>query len=198
MPSASMDEEAPGFIGVVLAGGKSTRMGRDKALLEVAGRRLLDRAVDLLRQAGAGSIVVSGHRPPYDSVPDHWVGRGPLGGLASVLRARPLAPGRALIVLPVDAPGLCASDLRRLIDSVRGQGAAACFEGHPLPLALRADDQMLGQLEAILNDPAQKASVQRFAATLTLTILPADAVDLRNLNTPSDLHPFSQALREAR
>lgn len=192
MPSASTVERASGFMGVVLAGGKSTRMGRDKALLELAGRTLLDRAVDLLRQAGAAPIVVSGHRPSYDSVPDLWKGRGPLGGLASVLKARPLSPGRGLIVLPVDAPGLRVSDLGRLMDCLTEDGAAACFEGHPLPLGLRSDKGTLGRLEAILRDPIQKASVQRFAATASLTVLPAENVDLRNLNAPADLQAFSR------
>ncbi|MHA7834991.1 MAG: molybdenum cofactor guanylyltransferase [Algiphilus sp.] len=192
MPSASTVESASGFMGVVLAGGKSTRMGRDKALLELAGQTLLDRSINLLRKAGAAPIVVSGHRPSYDCVPDLWEGRGPLGGLASVLKARPLSPGRALIVLPVDAPGLRVSDIRRLMDCLTEDGAAACFEGHPLPLGFRTDKDTLWRLGAILRDTTQKASVHRFAATGSLTVLPAENVDLRNLNAPADLQAFSR------
>ena len=51
------------FTGVVLAGGRSSRMGRDKALLEIDGCTLLDRAVALLHEAGAATVIVSGDRP---------------------------------------------------------------------------------------------------------------------------------------
>jgi molybdopterin-guanine dinucleotide biosynthesis protein A len=50
--------------GLVFAGGESRRMGRDKALLEIGGATLLQRAVNLVRRAGGAPFVVGRRRPP--------------------------------------------------------------------------------------------------------------------------------------
>ena len=70
-------------LGVVLAGGRSQRMGADKARLVWRGERLLDRAVSMLRGAGCTRVLVSGDYPEYPHVADCYGDRGPLGGLAS-------------------------------------------------------------------------------------------------------------------
>jgi molybdenum cofactor guanylyltransferase len=77
--------------GFVLAGGKSSRMGVDKALLEISGVSLLARAASLLQSVtGEPKIVAS--PSVYGSlglplVADDWPGCGPLSGIATVLRA---------------------------------------------------------------------------------------------------------------
>ena len=76
--------------GFVLAGGKSSRMGSDKASLEIAGVSLIARAVRLLESVtGNPTIIASTSR--YRSlgapiVADGWPGSGPLGGIATVFR----------------------------------------------------------------------------------------------------------------
>jgi len=74
------------ILGVVLAGGQSTRFGSDKALAELGGRTLLARAVDAL--SGWCDFVIVAGRPlaPAPTIPD-WPGpdAGPLGGLAAAL-----------------------------------------------------------------------------------------------------------------
>ena len=79
--------------GAVLAGGASSRMGRPKALIEIDGRTLLDRAVGALTAAAIDPVIVvggdqaaieaAGHR----FVPDEYPGEGPLGGIISALGA---------------------------------------------------------------------------------------------------------------
>jgi molybdopterin-guanine dinucleotide biosynthesis protein A len=111
------------FVGVVLAGGRSTRMGRDKAGLMVDGERLLDRQVRLLREAGAGRVLLSlagssaGETPSLPAgteiVVDRRPSSGPLAGIEAALRS---AQGHAVMVLAVDLPGLRAGHLRRLRD----------------------------------------------------------------------------------
>ena len=75
----------------ILAGGQSRRMGRDKALLNWRGQPLLAHMVATARAAGAAEVVISGDPAQYAAfgpcVPDQWPGCGPLGGIASVLRA---------------------------------------------------------------------------------------------------------------
>lgn len=78
--------------GIILAGGKSVRMGRDKAYMEVAGQPQLVRLVEALRPV-FGNIIVSANAPcPYrwprvKIVPDIDPGCGPLAGIYSALAA---------------------------------------------------------------------------------------------------------------
>ena len=71
--------------GAVLAGGASSRMGRDKAFIEVGGRTLLDGAVNALQRASADPIVVIGGdreqvlAAGHAFVPDAYPGEGPRG-----------------------------------------------------------------------------------------------------------------------
>ncbi|UUS13945.1 NTP transferase domain-containing protein [Stenotrophomonas sp. CD2] len=63
--------------GIVLAGGLSSRMGRDKALLPWKGRTLLEHMRGLLLQAGAGRVWVSGDYPAFGGIPDQVARCGP-------------------------------------------------------------------------------------------------------------------------
>jgi molybdenum cofactor guanylyltransferase len=76
--------------GFILAGGKSSRMGGDKALLEINGISLIARAARLL-QSVTGDPTIVASPSLYSSlglaiVPDDWPGFGPLGGMATALR----------------------------------------------------------------------------------------------------------------
>ena len=90
-------------VGVVLAGGASSRMGRDKALLGLSGSSLVERAAAKLAAvcyevllADGGRETLAGHR----SVADHPA-RGPAAG---ILGAAAAAPGASLLVLACDLP----------------------------------------------------------------------------------------------
>jgi molybdopterin-guanine dinucleotide biosynthesis protein A len=77
--------------GVVLAGGRSSRMGRDKASLLIAGEPLLQRVVGRVRQALEEVLVVGPHElkrlvPGVRVIPDLQLARGPLGGLVTALQ----------------------------------------------------------------------------------------------------------------
>ena len=99
--------------GLVLAAGEGRRFGGPKALVEIDGERLVDRAVRVLREAGlATAYVVQGAAPltvPGAQVVDN---AGWAEGLGSSLRAglSALAPDvSAVVVLVVDQPGLTAA-----------------------------------------------------------------------------------------
>lgn len=83
----------PALGGAVLAGGASSRMGRDKALIEIDGVTLVERAVAALADAGARDVVVVGGDGEalrglgLEVVADVWPGEGPLGGIITALRA---------------------------------------------------------------------------------------------------------------
>lgn len=76
--------------GYVLAGGGSTRLGQDKALIEFDGKPLLLRAFRLLESAVRRVTVVASRRQYAELgvpiIPDEWPGSGPLGGIVTALR----------------------------------------------------------------------------------------------------------------
>jgi molybdopterin-guanine dinucleotide biosynthesis protein A len=84
-------ESVEQIAGYILAGGQSSRMGRDKALLELSGVPLVVRAARLVESV-AGTPTVVGHPEIFRAlhlrtIPDDWPGAGPLGGIATALRA---------------------------------------------------------------------------------------------------------------
>jgi molybdopterin-guanine dinucleotide biosynthesis protein A len=103
--------------GVIQAGGKSTRMGgTPKALMELGGRRIIERAVAVVREVVDHVLVVTNTPELYrflglPMVPDVFPDHGSLGGLYSGLAA---APGDAAFTVACDMPFLRA-DVARLV-----------------------------------------------------------------------------------
>lgn len=110
--------------GYVLAGGGSTRFGRDKALVEFGGVPLLLRIVALLKGCTAGVSVVAGSQkyreldPQLEMLDDRWPGEGPLGGIVTALEnsAASDAPARWNLILSCDLPFLTPQWLAAIVD----------------------------------------------------------------------------------
>ena len=113
------------FDAVLLAGGKSTRMGADKAGVLVRGEALWRRQLTTLRDLGPDEIFISGRDGgPYaeaglEILKDLYVGRGPLGGLEAAL-FRTMKP--FLVVLAIDLPEMRADFLARLVELAISRG----------------------------------------------------------------------------
>ena len=112
------------MIGVVLAGGRSTRLGQDKVRLRLPGdgRDMLARTADLLAACTDGVVIScrapnAGEEtlalPGIRSIPDAKPGLGPLGGVWSALREL----RQPILVLSCDLPFMDVPTLRRLIDA---------------------------------------------------------------------------------
>jgi molybdopterin-guanine dinucleotide biosynthesis protein A len=105
--------------GVIQAGGKSTRMGgRPKALMELGGRRIIDRVVEVLRGVTRDVLLVTNTPELYATlglpmVPDVFPDHGSLGGIYSGLKA---APGDAAFTVACDMPFLMPEVARLVID----------------------------------------------------------------------------------
>lgn len=95
-------------LGVVLAGGLSSRMGENKAHLQHKHSNMLTFSQKLLQDSGIEQVVVSGNE---FQVPDIVKNMGPLGGIYSILqRYQP----KSILVLPVDLPLMDAKSLTQL------------------------------------------------------------------------------------
>jgi molybdopterin-guanine dinucleotide biosynthesis protein A len=99
--------ERTDLTGIIMAGGKSSRMGKEKGLVEFRGRRFIQYGIDLLTSY-VGKVIISSSNPSYlsyglEMVPDEIAGQGPAAGLASVLKK---SSTRWNLVLACDLPFL--------------------------------------------------------------------------------------------
>ncbi len=122
--------------GVVLAGGKSARMGHTKALIEIDGRAMADRVLDALREVGAEPLlIVGGDSGELDAltapvIPDIEPGEGPVGGVLSALvHAEHWSDIDAIFVLACDLPWLTATTLSLVLDAVSDRPDADVWVG---------------------------------------------------------------------
>ena len=125
------------IIAVLLAGGKSLRMGQCKALLKVEGETLLRRTVRVL--TGFEELWLSTNDPalakglPVRLVADNYPGCGPLAGLEAALSA---TEQEALVCVSCDLPYLTESVPRLLLEMLGEADAAVCMDSagrvHPL------------------------------------------------------------------
>jgi molybdopterin-guanine dinucleotide biosynthesis protein A len=120
-----MDGPAADVAAFVLAGGKSTRMGTDKAFVMLDGRTLLARAVELARTA-TDDVRIVGSAEKFAAfapvVEDVFRECGPLGGIHVALRA---STAELNLMLAVDVPFVPAALLRYLVTRARGSDAIA-------------------------------------------------------------------------
>ncbi|HEX8078446.1 MAG TPA: molybdenum cofactor guanylyltransferase, partial [Chthoniobacterales bacterium] len=106
---------------LLLAGGESRRMGRDKATMEVGGEPLWKRQLKVLRALGPEKMFVSARTAPA-WLPDHVAlllddppSRGPLSGLAKALASMETTH---VVALAVDMPFITVGELQRLLEHV--------------------------------------------------------------------------------
>jgi molybdopterin-guanine dinucleotide biosynthesis protein A len=180
------------FSAVLLAGGRSLRMGSDKATLVVDGRPLWRRQIETLRDSGAAEIFVSGQRGIFgeiETLEDDVAEAGPLTGLiVSFRRARfPF-----VLVLAVDMPEMSATYLQKLVSFARpGMGVVPrrgeVFE----PLAAVYPREALAVAEA--TRMKGERALQGFARSLVNAgfLLPFEVPEEEanffvNMNTPAD------------
>ena len=155
---------------IILAGGKSRRMGTDKALLTLDGETLLARTVRVLRESGCTQIAVVGRETSLENVtflPDEHPGEGPLAALATAL-AQTENP---VLVVPCDLPRLSVQAIRWLSDQEPGEFGVITTtpDGRHQPLFARYSPALLPTLRTALANgersfkPLLNSPLLRFA-----------------------------------
>ena len=187
----------PPFTAVLLAGGKSTRMGRDKAGVLIDGQPLWQRQLATLRAVHPQELFISGKPDgPYadagvEILADNFPGLGPLAGLEAALRR---ASHPLVLVLAIDLPAMTADFLSILVRHAAAS-ATGCvprddrwFE----PLAAVYPRACLPLAEACLR--AADRSMQRFVRLAVeqgfmrvREVSECDRALFRNVNLPDDL-----------
>jgi len=164
---------------IILVGGASSRMGRDKADLSWHGRGAVERLAGVAASLGAGLVITAGRGgfglPHAD---DPAPGGGPVSGIAAGLATLQAAGAVRALVLAVDAPTLLAADLAPLIGA---PSPGAAYDGLNLPLVM--------DLAAAPAGAGAGWAVGRLVAEAGLKRLepPVDAIErLRGANTPEE------------
>ncbi len=190
-----MAEPVPLLAGLVLAGGRSERLGRDKAAVVLDGQPLLERAVRLLgailpdvriaiRPDQAGEAL----RQRFPLLFDTMAGIGPAAGL---LAAHAAAPGVAWLVMACDLPRIGVDELTRLVAARDPARCATAFrsprDGRPEPLCAIYEPATLARFQRQVaggGSSSPRGLLEGCAAVL----LEAPAADqLDSINTREDL-----------
>ena len=170
-----------GLTGVLLVGGASTRFGSPKALADIDGETLAERAWRLLGDACEERIAVGKHADgldlPFELLDDGTDVRAPIAGVVAGLRA---ATSDVVVVIPVDMPRLTREALRALADACRD---AAVPPTGPLPGAYRRS--ALAALEGALA--SGELSLRDAIRALDVATVDLDASVLVNVNTQDDV-----------
>jgi molybdopterin-guanine dinucleotide biosynthesis protein A len=195
------------FSGCVLAGGKSSRMGNDKAWLEINGKTFLENAVDSLRPfCSLVKIVLNKSQPHFiEKIPaecsyifDVFENRGALGGIHAALQN---CETEFAVILAVDLPFVSRKAIEKLCQAALDSKDFAAIVPHqndgrvqPLCAVYRVKD-CLPKLEELL-DENDSASVRDFLKLISPKYIEANRLSanenlLFNVNHPTDFQSVS-------
>jgi molybdopterin-guanine dinucleotide biosynthesis protein A len=190
--------------GAILAGGKSTRMGRDKAVLEVGGKRLIDRLVDGLQQIFPEVMIVANTPGPYDNlgvrvipdlIPD-------LGGLGGIYTATTIASQPWVFVMACDMPFFNPGLIRYLASLTSDWDAVVPYSDDWEPLHALYGKTCLPHMERQIQCGTLKVAgffphvrVRRVGIE-ELTPYDPQGLSLFNMNTPEEFARAEERWRQ--
>ncbi|MFZ2511097.1 MAG: molybdenum cofactor guanylyltransferase [Gordonia sp. (in: high G+C Gram-positive bacteria)] len=185
--------------GVVLAGGRSRRMGQDKASLEWEGRPMLTVVTDVIAQRCDPVLVAAAPTSQaYAELSDvagvDWItteptGAGPLGGLVAALEAAEAAGSPVAFVCATDMPLIQPELIDELLHALTvSTDAVVVHEGgrdHPMAAIYRT--RIVPQLAELIAAGEQRM-LAALDAIVTHRVGVSDATWLTNVDAPEDLH----------
>jgi molybdopterin-guanine dinucleotide biosynthesis protein A len=183
--------------GAVLAGGKSLRFGKNKALQQLRGRRFVDLAVESLHPFCEPVMLVVGEIEPYLAaeamlVQDVVPHQGPLGGIYTALL---YSPAEWVLVKATDMPFLVPQLVSLIIGAREGFDAVVpIVNGFYEPLLALYNRSCLPAVKRKLGEPDKHQVIGIYRQIKVKTIsetewreVDADGISFKNINTPSDL-----------
>lgn len=195
--------------GVIMAGGVSRRLGRDKALEVVGGKTLIERVVETLTPLTSEVLAVVAEAEQADAmslpahvrvVTDRYPGGGSLGGIFSGLYAS--AEPWSLVVA-CDMPFLNARLLRHLLELTADVDAVVpCLGGRPEPLHAVYSKACMAPLESMLKKgqlkivPAFEAMRVRYVDEAVIDRIDPRHLSFFNINTEGDLEEAAALLED--
>lgn len=181
--------------GLVLAGGKSRRMGRDKALLDRGGQsqlayafELLGRHVDKVFVSTSAELATDAERSQYPLIVDRYSDMGPVAGILSALRKYPDVDW---LVVACDLPNIDDETIENILTHRDGEQYFTAYSSScdalPEPMCALYHAGCADAIKAFVDDGIycpRKILIR--SETHLLEQLNAGSLD--NINTPDDLH----------
>ena len=187
--------------GIVLAGGLSSRMGKDKAGLKLGDKTLLEQNIFLLGDCDERikHVFVSGDYKHFNSIPDLHNELGPIGGLHACVESL-FGQFKALFIMPVDMPLLSQFDCQYLIEKYKRYPQGVFYEASTFPMILPLNQNLKEYLSEVLASPYNKQrSLFRLIKTLKLQGIETSQTSLhrfKNSNTPQEWNECLKAHKQ--
>lgn len=191
-----------GIYGLVLAGGKSTRMGNDKTVIAWHGREQRYYMADMLNKFCEKVFIscreeqVTEVDPEYDVLTDAVDGKGPLGAILTAFNAH---PDKAWLIVASDLPLLDKETISFLLHHREKDNMATTFEsphdGLPEPLITLWEPKAFNSIQSLMqeNMSCPRKVLMRNIEQVTV-IKPSNPDALINANTPEDAAKVRQLL----
>lgn len=186
--SNGLKELRSDMVGVILAGGKSSRMEKDKALLLLDGETFIKRISDQLKNNFRSSIIISEKNEDYFSVglkthQDIYNNCGPLGGIHSALKN---SETKSVFIISCDLP-LITSDIFQHLIKYSSDVVVPSYKNIIQPLCGVYSRSLIPSLETFLNNGSRK--VHDFIKTVNSIVVPFDSFNFpvnpfMSINTP--------------
>lgn len=190
--------EAGTINGLILAGGKSSRMGRDKSMLNYYNKPQRDYLFDLLKPF-CRKIHLSCKQdvdvpPHYNPIPDQFNLDSPLNGILSAFQTDPLS---AWLTVPVDMPWVDQSTIKSLLEHRNTEKIATCFWDStgkmPEPLLTLWEPHATTLLSEFYKNGG--ISPREFLITHNANMIEASTPNwLRNINSKQEFDQFRNSL----
>lgn len=199
IPEHLSKERKHKLVGVVLAGGNSSRMNQDKALLEFNSKSMLERTISVVKKLNVDKVVVCRNDQNPAHLADVYPNCGPLSGIHS---AANYCLDANLLVVPIDLPFITSQTLASLVDQGQNQQVSCYYKNNSLPVFLRNTQELRDTLEHRLKSAhallTKNLSVKSLLAELdALALEITTQLSMYNTNTPQQWQFAVQTLQKS-
>ncbi len=175
--------------GIILSGGKSTRMGSNKAMLSFNGKKMIEYGISAMKEV-CRTVIIGANTQAYNAfnipvVPDNYQNMGPLAGLEACLRH---SQTRKNLITPCDTPFLNVEFLKTIISNIENYDAVVPIlkDGKIEPLTGYYSKDILPIIVSQIENGDYK--IQNLLKAINTKYIVVENVSvLKNINTPNDL-----------
>lgn len=187
-----------GLTGILVCGGKSTRMGTDKKLLKIGNQLLIDRLLLFLKET-CSEILISNNDDKLDSlnypvIRDQVADIGPMGGVYSCLN---YSSSNLNFVLACDMPLVTGKLLRKMLSLAHNhQAVIPVYNNRPHPLYGLYNKSIAPLMKQQIDK--ENYSLQKLLKQIDVFYLKTDSLEaseLVNMNTPTEYLAYEQMSR---
>ncbi len=184
--------------GIILAGGKSSRMGVDKAFISFQGKRLIEYGIDLLQRI-CDEVIISADNPRYKAfglrvIADNHSNIGPLGGLEASLAN---SKTKHNLIIPSDTPFVNLSVYYKILRNLKNElSVVPCISGDkPEPLTAYYSKEILPIIQQQIKNQAYRM-IDLISRADAKFVNFTHCEPFKNMNTIADLKKESFILKE--